>query len=196
MSISSYSDVESNTASLGTRVRWGAIFAGSVLALAFCILFTTLSGAVGLSIHERHPSTNIHTATVVWAIFILCVAVFVGGMTTTLLTLGENKTEGVLHGILVWALLMGLLAVLGAAGVRIGISTIHSGAGQVTILERPAEVGAPPSTEASDTAKRLAWYAFAATWLSMIAAAGGAYLGAGPTFRVRKVIAAAPVHPA
>lgn len=192
MSISSYSVVERNAVSLGTRVNWGAIFAGTVLALAFCLLFTTLSGAVGLSMHERNPSTGIHTATMIWAIVILCVAVFVGGMTTTLLTLGENKTEAVVHGLLMWALLVGVLAILGATGVRIGISTIHGGTSQVTIVERTAGSDVNRSAEADDTAKRLAWYAFAATWLSMIAAAAGAYLGAEKTFRVHTVAVTTP----
>jgi hypothetical protein len=195
MSISSYSVTERNAGSLGTRVSWGAIFAGTVLALAFCLLFTTLSGAVGLSLHERNPSAGIHAATIIWAIIILCVAVFVGGMTTSLLTLGENKTEAVVHGLLMWALLVGILAILGANGVRIGI--IHTTPSQAAMSERPADgAAAIDRAEGSDTAKRIAWYAFAATWLSMIAGATGAYLGAGPTFRIRTVTATTQVHPA
>ena len=41
-------------------------------------------------------------------------------------------------------------------------------------------------------ANRLAWYAFAGTWLSMFAAALGALVGAGPTFRLATVAVPAP----
>jgi len=38
--------------------------------------------------------------------------------------------------------------------------------------------------ELGNAATRISWYAFAGTWLSMLAAAAGALVGAGPTFRI------------
>jgi hypothetical protein len=58
---------------------------------------------------------------------------------------------------------------------------------------------------ALNAATRISWYAFAGTWLSMLAAAAGALVGAGPTFRLVAVgrpfarsgtLAQAPASPA
>src|SRR6185295_16806050 len=46
---------------------------------------------------------------------------------------------------------------------------------------------APVNEAALQETARLAWYTFGGTWLSMLAAASGAWIGAGPTFRVVEV---------
>ncbi len=110
--------------SVGTRIRWSAIFAGGILALALYFLLSLLGGAVGLTVSERINPTNLHTAALVWTILITCVALFVGGLVTSQFTVGENKVEAALYGIIMWALLLAFLLGLGAAGVRAGFSAM------------------------------------------------------------------------
>jgi hypothetical protein len=202
--------------SVGSRISWGAIFAGAVLALGLYSLFSILGGAVGLSLSERvNPSTLKNTA-IGWALLTMLVAVFVGGVVTSQFTVGESKHEAMLYGAIMWALLFGFLAALGAAGVRTGF---HALAGYANYAETAAtqswdrlarDAGVPAdqidiwrqklptaptkmNQEAQDpvnqeaaraAATRLTWYAFIGTWLSMIAAAVGALVGAGPRFKV------------
>ena len=66
--------------SVGTRVSWGAIVAGAVLALALFFLLTLLGSAVGVSLTDRVEAGNLRTAAVVWTIVTTCAAVFVGGL--------------------------------------------------------------------------------------------------------------------
>jgi ABC-type transport system involved in multi-copper enzyme maturation permease subunit len=198
--------------SVGTRVSWGAIFAGCVLSLALFFMLGILGGAVGVSISDRVEPTNLRTGALIWAIVTLCASLFVGGVVTSQFTVGENKAEAILYGILMWALLFGILLGLAAAGVRAGMSGMVGMANlAATASSESWEAGArkagvsadqieewrrtlqprdktpqtpPSSTQVSEATTRITWYAFAGTWISLFAAAAGAWLGAGPTFRL------------
>jgi hypothetical protein len=195
--------------SVGSRISWGAIFAGALLALALYFLLTVLGGAVGLTVNERVEPSKLRLAAVLWTVVTISAALFVGGLVTSLFTVGENPREAVIYGIIMWALLFGMLLALGAAGVRAGSSMVawaqagrpEAAAGWEDAARNagvPAEqieqwrktardrTGGEPVSEAAlqETATRLAWYTFGGTWLSMLAAALGAWIGAGPTFRV------------
>ncbi len=199
--------------SVGTRISWGAICAGTLLALAVYFLLATLGSAVGLSISDRMNPTNLQTGAVIWAFLTTIVALFLGGLVTSQFTAGENKTEAVVSGIIMWALLFTMLLVLGGAGIRAGFNAMQ---GMANSALTPAasswetaarEAGVPADQieewrrrqgessdkavqgsrnqqEVLDAATRISWYVFAGTWLSMLAAALGALVGAGPTFRL------------
>jgi hypothetical protein len=173
--------------SVGTRVSWSAIWAGSLMALGLCVLFTTLGTAVGLSISDRVNATTFRYSTVIWAMIISCVALFTGGAITSLMTVGEDKTEAVLHGILTWGVVVGILFMMGTMGMQT-LTPIHTrmsgleGNRTLVVAGETAPNELNPATD--EVAKRYAWYTFGGIWLSMIAAAAGAYAGAGPTFRV------------
>jgi hypothetical protein len=182
--------------SVGSRVSWSAVTAGALLALAICLLMTTLGAAVGLSLGERVSAKALETGNLAWGLLTAFTALFVGGLLCSLLTVGETKTEGVVHGILTWALLLALVFLLGSAGVRTGFvapmpGTVEKTVGEQAMAPGTVEPGiAVRQAETSEeTLRRMAWVAFAATWLSMLAAAAGGFLGAGPTFRVASVTA-------
>jgi hypothetical protein len=193
--------------SVGTRIRWGAILAGAVLAFGIYALLGILGAAVGISISDRVNPTALSTGAIIWALLTTCVAVFVGGLMTTVFTVGENKVEAVTYGVIMWAVLFLSFSFLGNAGLRNGLSAMIelSNSPQAPSWESSAkEAGIPATTikewraklaantaeaeklraELAEIATRVAWYAFATMWLSMFAAAGGALLGAGPTFRL------------
>jgi len=133
----------------------------------------------------------------------------VGGIMTSLFTTGENKVEAIFYGVIMWALVIGLILGITAIGVRTGLSGMtglvqltspvgsaeweaaarQAGVPADTIADwrRKTQTGvtaAPTEQDHESAAKRLAWFAFGGAWLSMIAAAAGSLLGAGPTFRV------------
>ena len=198
---------------VGSRVSWSAILAGTVLALAVFFLLASLGAAVGLSANDRMNPTTLQIGTIIWAFLTTLVALFIGGLVTSLYSVGENRVEAVVSGIIMWALLFALLLILGAVGIRAGF---HSMQGMATAAQTatnqnwenqaraagvtPEQIEEwkhkqPSAAEKSvqeaqhqqalsDAATRIGWYAFVGTWLSMLAAAGGALVGAGPTFRV------------
>src|SRR6186997_728014 len=78
---------------LRSRVSWGAIFAGAVMALAVYLVFTLLGGAIGLSVSNDTDSETLSNGAAVWAVVTTIIALFVGGWVTSQCTVGENKME-------------------------------------------------------------------------------------------------------
>jgi len=107
-----------------SRISWQAIVAGSVLALALYFLLTLLGAAIGLSIHDRVADRSLAIGAVVWAIVVTAGCMFLGGCVASQLTTGENKMEGALYGLLVWAAVFGMLMWLMASGVRSGFNAM------------------------------------------------------------------------
>ncbi len=201
--------------SVHTRISWGAIAAGVALALSLQFLLGILGAATGLSISDKVTGTTLQNGALIWAILTTITALFVGGVVVSLLTAGENKMEAFLSGIVMWSVFFAVLLFLGTSGVRGGINALagisdatrtanapgwdvaarEAGVSDAQIAEwrqktnQVAEKARDPQTqkEAADAATRVTWYAFFAAWVSMIAAAGGAILGAGPTFRVVQI---------
>src|SRR5438552_18609519 len=90
--------------SVGTRISWGAILAGTVVAIALQFLFAVAGAAVGVSLSHRVDPANLRTGAILWSIVTTCVAIFVGGLVTSQFTVGENKMEAMLYGVIMWAL--------------------------------------------------------------------------------------------
>lgn len=197
--------------SVGSRVSWAAVFAGAILALAIYFLLMLLGNAVGLTIGERVDAANVQTGAIAWSLLTLCTAVFVGGVITSLFTVGENKVEAVIYGVLMWAVLIGLLIFLGGMGFRAGfhaLTDIGRLSGKAATANSESVTRDGVLAKASETAKtaatpisredmekaatQISWIAFFGTWVSMMAAAAGAWMGAGPTFRVVVVRSSQP----
>src|SRR5687768_5173807 len=76
---------------LRSRVSWPAIFAGSVMALAFFFVMMLLGASVGLSVYDNVNTNTLNTGAAVWAIASTILAQFVGGWIVSQATVGENK---------------------------------------------------------------------------------------------------------
>lgn len=117
---------------VGSRVSWGAIFAGAMVALALYFLLGLIGGAIGLSVSDRLRPSSVGMGAAIWAILSTVAALFVGGLVTSQFTVGENKTEAAMHGIILWGVLFAILLWLMATGVRSGFNAMvgmaHAGA--------------------------------------------------------------------
>jgi len=107
-----------------SRIAWGPVLAGAVLALGSYLLLTLVGTAMGLSIHGRVNDRSLAIGAVVWAIVVTVWSLFVGGFVASQLTTGENKMEGIVYGFLVWAVVLGTIICLLAAGVRAGFGAM------------------------------------------------------------------------
>jgi hypothetical protein len=107
-----------------SRVSWGAIIAGAVLALAVYLVLTLLGGAIGLTISDNVRTDSLKTGGAIWAILATAIALFVGGWVTTQCTVGENKAEAVVHGVIMWGVVLAMLLWLTATGVRAGFNAM------------------------------------------------------------------------
>jgi len=108
-----------------SRISWGAIFGGSVIALTVYVVLTLLFAGVGLSLTEANVRSPVVNAfAVIAAVLSVILANFVGGWVTTQLTVGEDRREAVIHGILTWATVTGLAVLLALVGFRGGYNAL------------------------------------------------------------------------
>lgn len=194
-----------DVAAVGSRIGWGAIFAGAVVAMAVYLVLTLLGTAIGLTVSNDVRSGTMGMGAAIWAIITTIVALFAGGWVTSQGTVGESKTEAVIYGIIMWGVFLFLMLWLVSVGMRTGFSAMWGAAtfasasttgGAVgdTVSQDPALIEGEQAGQASANQTSAAEYAAAATWytllgtlLSMAAAIGGALVGAGPSFRLLTV---------
>jgi len=109
--------------SVGTRLSWNAVLAGAVVTIAVYATLMALAGAIGVSAREQYydrPTTYALVATGV-AMFCLLVSLFLGGFVVSRITVGEDKTEALIYGLVLWGTLFTFAMVAGAnLGVNLG----------------------------------------------------------------------------
>ena len=85
-----------------TRVSWGALFAGVVVAIATQLLLGALGLAIGLTAADT-PS-GFGAAAGIWWLLSGLIALFVGGWTAGRLANAPRTLDGALHGFATWGL--------------------------------------------------------------------------------------------
>jgi hypothetical protein len=194
-----------------SRVSWGAIFAGAVVALAAYFLLSVLGTAIGLSVGNRVSGETIGTGAAIWAIAAVLLSLFLGGWVTSQCAVGENKMEAAIYGLILWGVLLGMLLWLAASGIQIGFNALVGVAStpvvrdvvgrlseedmraaglnqeQIQSLQAKAQnLPAELQAAAQDPGvRRAAWWTFGGFILSLLAAIGGAVAGAGPYLALR-----------
>jgi len=103
-----------------SRISWGAVIAGAIVAAATSLLLSLLGAAFGggsvgdLQAAVRGEATAAGTGIAIWAIIDLFLSMLFGGYVASRLSGTHSHLDGELHGITMWALAT-LLAALGAA---------------------------------------------------------------------------------
>lgn len=88
-------------------VRWGAVFAGTLVAAGAWILLHLLGMAVGLSAIEPHEPGSLRAVgigTGVWSLVAPALALFLGGLATGWLVSPATRASRAIHGTVVWSL--------------------------------------------------------------------------------------------
>jgi hypothetical protein len=109
---------------VGSRVSWGAIFAGAVVSMAIYLVLTLLGSAIGLTVNRNFSTETLGVAAIIWAVLSTVFALFVGGWVTSQLTVGENQFEGALHGLIMWGAVCAIMLWLVAVGVQSGFNAM------------------------------------------------------------------------
>ncbi|MBI5546793.1 MAG: hypothetical protein HY901_23165 [Deltaproteobacteria bacterium] len=93
--------------------RWGAVFAGAVVAMGVWILLYAFGLAIGLNSLDMRNPRSVGTWTGVWSLVAPLIALFVGGLVAARVAGPVDRTVGALHGAVVWGLstIAGLLIV-------------------------------------------------------------------------------------
>ncbi len=183
-----------STGSVRTRISWGAIAAGAAVAMAIYTLLMSLGLAVGMSVGDDATARSLGMGAGIWGFIALSIALFAGGWVTTQVTVGENRTEAVLYGVVLWATTSTLLLWLAANGVRAGMETAMAMQSMTngnhatstmdadrTAQDRTADLASqnrqPDAQRTREAGREGAWWAFAGILLSMIASIAGALVG-------------------
>ncbi len=199
-----------DVASVGSRVSWGAIFAGAFVALTLCVFLGVLGVALNLSVANTDVrGEQLATGAGIWTIVSLLVALFLGGFVTSRATVGERKGEALMYGVLVWAVLIGMMVGFSAVGANAdyGLGGYLRQAGTTMTQPRMQQVTPEIAQQANLTPQQVekmnvaweasrqaahnmsatarAWWAFAGIGLSLFAAMLGALVGAGPELVLR-----------
>lgn len=128
------------------RVSWGAIIAGTVTALVIIVLLNLLGTAIGLATieptEEKNPLAGLGTGAAIWWVISNLIALFAGGWVAGRLSGVSDRSEGLIHGFLTWALytVVSIVLISSAVGsvinsagsiVNSTLSTVGQGVGQL-----------------------------------------------------------------
>ncbi len=132
-----------------SRVSWGALAAGAMVALTFYIILSLVGVALGFEAAVRGADANLGAGAAIYSIVTLLLAMFFGGWATSRLAVGESKLEAVLYGLILWGVLFLGLVWLLSAGIRAGFGGMVGAASGAYSDSRDATDGegrgSPPS---------------------------------------------------
>ncbi len=114
-----------------SRVSWGAIAAGAMVALTIYIVMNMVGVALGIELAVRGTGAGLEAGAAIYAIIVLLLSMFFGGWATSRLAVGESKLEAVLYGLILWGVLfLGMVWLLGS-GMRTGFGALFGTASGV-----------------------------------------------------------------
>ncbi|NLE29059.1 MAG: hypothetical protein GX629_05265 [Phycisphaerae bacterium] len=120
------------------RISWGAIFAGTFVAVIIQIMLTLLGVAIGLgSISPAEgeiASEALGTGAAIWWIISTLIALFIGGWVAAHFAGVVRTIDGALHGLVTWSLAMLLIfTMLGTTLGALGTAALGTPEGRQTI---------------------------------------------------------------
>ena len=133
--------------SLASRISWGAVLAGAVVALTISLMLNALGAGIGANTvdaaaHASPTAAAFGTRAAIWLLVSNLIGLAVGGYVAARLSGTADNTDGTLHGLAVWgttflisAALLGNLvagvASTAATGASSMLGGVASGAGSV-----------------------------------------------------------------
>lgn len=182
---------------VGSRVSWGAVLAGVVVAVTVYLTLSFLALAIGLSTMDRVSDRAFNITAAALSAIILLVSMFMGGLIASRVTAGENYTEGAAYGVLVWGTTFLVLAAGGLSFASSGLRALGPTAAAPDTQRLRQELGLTPQqvervdamardARTTPEAETLAWWTFAGVAFSLLSAIGGGVAGAGPELYLRR----------
>lgn len=114
----------SDVLAVRSRVSWGAIAAGAMVALTVYVVLALLGVALGIEAAVRGTGADLGAGAAIYSIVSLLLAMFFGGWSASRLAVGESKTEAILYGVILWGVLFAGMIWLLSAGVRTGFGAL------------------------------------------------------------------------
>ena len=119
--------------SLFSAIRWGAVLAGVAVGISVQLVLTLLGIASGLAVTRVSTGEAPGTGTLIWAGLSMLISALVGAYVAGRMSGLKRKTDGMLHGVVSWAvttLLFVMLATSAGGSLLSGLfSSVTQGAG-------------------------------------------------------------------
>ena len=135
---SSYTDQAPGTSSSMRRplfpaIRWGAVLAGVAVGISVQLVLTLFGIATGLSATDITQGESVGPGPLLWAGFSMLIAAFVGAYVAARMTGLKRKVDGVLHGVVSWAVTTLLFAMLATSAGSSLLSGVFSNMNAATV---------------------------------------------------------------
>lgn len=156
-------------------VRWGAVWAGLIVALGVFLILELVFFALGWLNLDPGVNQSGSTAGLVTGILAL-IAFFIGGLTAGKTALWRDRANGLLHGVLVWALGVVSIILFTLLGGGALLGSFSQFITQFVSLRNPSISGAEVQ-QAVESTRTAAGYAAFGLGLSVIASAIGGVIG-------------------
>src|SRR5437764_1744689 len=127
--------------SVGSRISWGAVLAGASVALALMFALGTLSTAIGFSARDVASDRALFAGAVICSIVTVVASLFVGGFVVSRITAGEDKTEALTYGVVLWGVLFAISAALATTGTSLGLNALSASSQARAVLPSDAFEG-------------------------------------------------------
>ncbi|MGV3741001.1 MAG: hypothetical protein ACO1NO_01670 [Burkholderiaceae bacterium] len=110
-------------------IRWGAVLAGVVVGVSIQLVLTLLGVATGFSTRSASQGGGLGMGPLIWTVVSMLVSAFIGAYVAGRLTGLKRKSDGVLHGVVSWAVTTLLFAVLATSAVGSMVNSIFTSVG-------------------------------------------------------------------
>lgn len=111
-------------------IRWGAVLAGVAVGISVQLVLTLLGIASGLSMTSVQQGEAPGTGALIWAGISMLVSALVGAYVAGRMSGLKRKTDGILHGVVSWAVTTLLFVVLATSAGGSLLSGLFSSVGQ------------------------------------------------------------------
>lgn len=143
---------------VGRRISWGAIIAGVVLAVVIQIALHLLGLSIGAN--TINPETeavavdpSLRNGAVIWVVASTLISLFAGGVAAGYLAGRPENTDGIMHGLIVWAVVTLLTLMLLTSSTMSFVSGVTNALGNV--ISATAQGVASVAQSADDVAPEL-----------------------------------------
>ena len=112
-----------------TTISWAGVWSGFLIGLGVLMLLSTLGLAIGISAVDLGPGQGSDAEAFgigagIWAGLSLLIALLLGGMIASRVSMVADRTVATTHGALVWVLTMLGILYLAGTGISLGMSGV------------------------------------------------------------------------
>ncbi len=137
-----------------SRISWGAIFAGAVMALVAQLAFSLLGLGLGASAahpYSDNPVGGLGVGAAIWTLLSVLISLFTGGYVAARLAAMPRKQDSMLHGLVTF----GLTSLLGFYLLTSGLGSLIGGAGSLvsSVVSKATSAASNAAPGLTDAAK-------------------------------------------